>query len=511
MKRKLGQWAATHEWWALGMILTVFSGVVFGNMTRWSVWFDEAFSAYLVRFNITEIAHFTSLDVHPPLYYWLLKGWTSIFGHSTLAIRSLSLVFALVGLVGLYVVVRYITKRSSYGLAAVTAVALTPVFVRFSHEARMYTLVFAVVVWATYVLLRAMKTNRRWLWVLYGVLLAAGMFTHYFVALAWLAHWAWRYREVCAGRVKKFFAREWVWCHVLAVSLFAVWLPTAVRQFATIQVGFWIPPITPQTPINYLTDMLFYREVAQMDGWWAIAAFIAFAVVGAVLYFGLRQFIRQSRRGGVVLFVSLAVVPPILLMLLSMPPLSSSFIDRYVLYAQIALAVIISGCLLAAAKTHPVLMRHCTIILIIVALAGIGNVYYYGNYNKNTNKSIRISELMANIAEAGKAGQPVVASSPWVYYEASFYSSNTHPVYYPASTINEDYGSLAMLKEDDTGKIADLAAFAKQHRYVWYINVTENEIEPPVASWKLVKKVDAYDSINRSVEYRAGLYDTSAE
>ena len=68
-----------------------------------------------------------------------------------------------------------------------------------------------------------------------------------------------------------------------------------------------------------------------------------------------------------------------------------------------------------------------------------------------------------------------------------------------------------MLKEDDTGKIADLAAFAKQHRYVWYINVTEKEIEPPVASWKLVKKVDAYDSINRSVEYRAGLYDTSAE
>ncbi len=173
MKRKLGQWAAAHEWWALGMIVTVFSGVVLGNMTRWSVWFDEAFSAYLARFNIVEIAHFTSLDVHPPLYYWLLKGWTVIFGHSALAVRSLSLAFALVGLVGLYVVLRYITKRSSYSLAAVTATALTPVFDRFSHEARMYTLVFAIVMWATYVLLRAMKTNRRWLWVLYGVLLAA--------------------------------------------------------------------------------------------------------------------------------------------------------------------------------------------------------------------------------------------------------------------------------------------------------------------------------------------------
>ena len=88
MKRKLGQWAAAHEWWALGMIVTVFSGVVLGNMTRWSVWFDEAFSAYLARFNIVEIAHFTSLDVHPPLYYWLLKGWTVLFGHSALALRD---------------------------------------------------------------------------------------------------------------------------------------------------------------------------------------------------------------------------------------------------------------------------------------------------------------------------------------------------------------------------------------------------------------------------------------
>ena len=68
-----------------------------------------------------------------------------------------------------------------------------------------------------------------------------------------------------------------------------------------------------------------------------------------------------------------------------------------------------------------------------------------------------------------------------------------------------------MLKENDTGRISDVAAFTKQHRYVWYFDTTKNEIKPPAASWKLVKKVDVYDPINGETEYRAGLYDTNAE
>lgn len=511
MKRKFEQWAATREWWVLGVILAVFSAVVLGNITRWSIWFDEAFSAYLMRFDAAKIVHFTALDVHPPLYYLLLKGWTSIFGNSLLAVRSMSLALALVGLVGLYFVVWHITKSRQYGLAAVAAAALTPTLVRFSEEARMYTLVFAIVVWATYVLLRAVETNRRWLWVVYGGLLAASIYTHYFTALAWLAHWVWRYYEKRSGRVEKFFSREWVWCHVFAVGLFAVWLPVAARQFAMVQIGFWIPPITPQTPINYLTDMLFYREVAQMDGWWAIGAFAAFATLGAALYFGWTKLAERLGKGGASLLALMVIAPLVLLTLASLPPLKSSFVNRYVLYAQVLLAAVLALCLLAIAKTRPNFARYGAIIMTLVALIGICDVYYYGNYNKTTRHSIRTSELVAKIASAGEAGQPIISATPWIYYEASFYDSSEHPVYYLESTTRDDYGSLAMLKEDDTGRISDVAAFTKQYRYVWYFDTTKNEIKPPVASWKLVKKVDVYDPINGETEYRAGLYDTSAE
>ena len=509
MKKNLKQWAETHQYWALGGILAIFSGVALGNMTRWSIWFDEAFSAYLTRFDLLQITQFTAQDVHPPVYYWLLKIWTEVFGSSLLSVRSLSLFCALIGLVGLYFVVRYLMKSKLYGLAAVIAAALTPTLVRFTDEARMYTLVFAIVMWATYVLLRAVETNRRWLWALYGVLLAVGMLTHYFTAMAWLAHWVWRYFEKRSGRVRKFFAREWVLSHVLSLILFAWWLPMLISQFAGVQAGFWIPPVTPSSPVDYLTDALFYRDTDQLAGWGAFVAFAVFALAAIVVWRGWPVLVKRARKGGASLIASLALAPPVILMLLSMPPLKSAFISRYVLYAQVMLTVAMVLCAVMLVKARPVFACRSMVVFVLVALFGLVNVYYYGNYNKTSNLSVRTGDVMAKIASSN-SDAPVLAASPWMYYEASFYSSSKNPVYYPADTLVEDYGSLAMLKQDDTGRVDDVTAFASNHRYIWYIYSADDEVSPPGKSWKLVQSVDGYDSIDNVTKYRAGLYDTQS-
>ena len=73
--------------------LVVFAAIAFGNATRASIWFDEAFSAYLIQFSYWDILVFTAEDVHPPVYYWLLKAWSTLFGTTEFALRSLSVVF----------------------------------------------------------------------------------------------------------------------------------------------------------------------------------------------------------------------------------------------------------------------------------------------------------------------------------------------------------------------------------------------------------------------------------
>ena len=60
-----------------------------------SVWFDESYSIMLAKSSIPDLFRLTGVDAHPPFYYLLLKSWTSIFGYSELALRSLSALLAL--------------------------------------------------------------------------------------------------------------------------------------------------------------------------------------------------------------------------------------------------------------------------------------------------------------------------------------------------------------------------------------------------------------------------------
>lgn len=62
-------------------IAALYGLLTFGGITRWSIWFDEAFSAYLMRFDMGGIMHYTAADVHPPFYYLVLKLLDTIIRH----------------------------------------------------------------------------------------------------------------------------------------------------------------------------------------------------------------------------------------------------------------------------------------------------------------------------------------------------------------------------------------------------------------------------------------------
>ena len=55
-----------------------------------SIWFDESYSAYLIRGDFSDIWTLTASDVHPPFYYFCLKVWSLIFGYSDVSLRFMS-------------------------------------------------------------------------------------------------------------------------------------------------------------------------------------------------------------------------------------------------------------------------------------------------------------------------------------------------------------------------------------------------------------------------------------
>ncbi len=496
----------------LAGIIALYVAIALGNATRWSIWFDEAFSAYLMRFDLAELTAYTAADVHPPFYYWVLKGWVSLFGTTDLAFRSLSILAGALSIWLAYILVKRLFRSPRLALVASWFVAISPLVVRFGEEARMYTFALAIVLGATYALVRASerRAGKHW-WVVYAVLVAVGMLTHYFTALAWLAHWVWRYAEKRAGRIERFWTKGWILAHVGAVGLFAWWLPTAINQFVTVQVaGFWIPPLSAYTPVDYVSDTLLYQLYGETSGWWFVLFMVAVVVAGYGLYRGYSLLRRRSPEGATLL-VALSVAPAVLLAVGSLPPLSSAFVNRYVLYAQVVGVVLVGLCLALAHRKYPTIISKLAVgAFMLVLLVGIGNVYYYGNYNKNTHTSARAKETVQLITAEGTSGQPIIASSPWTYYDAVFYSSREHPVYFlDSSADGYQYGSLNMLRYSSEGKIKEVAEFTAEHRYVWYLDTRiEGEVVPPVETWKRLKSVGVHDPIENHTKYRASLFDT---
>lgn len=107
-----------------------------------SLWLDEAISANVAKnLGFLEIVkNFSINDFHPPLYYWILKLWIIFFGTSESSLRMPSIIFSLVTIYFVYLIGKKI-KNEKTGIWAAILTATNPLFLYYSQETRMYSLV----------------------------------------------------------------------------------------------------------------------------------------------------------------------------------------------------------------------------------------------------------------------------------------------------------------------------------------------------------------------------------
>lgn len=502
----------------LGLGLIVFGLITLFNAPRASIWFDEAFSRYIIQFNFLEIAQFTATDVHPPLYYWILKLWGLGFGMSEVAMRSLSVLLGAAVIVVAFLLIRRLFGRFA-GLISLLFLVVSPILIRYSDEARMYTLVSLIVMGATWLLLKATETNRRRWYVWYGILVGLGMWTHYFVALVWIAHWVWRALVIRQSTVKpslfwkKFFTKDWIIAHIVAIGVFLPWLPFMAIQVGIVQGGgFWIGPVSADTVMNYFTNIFYYLDHGQAQSWLALLLLGILTLLIVLTSKTYRKLDRLGKRH-YILIAALAFVPFVILFLLSMPPARPVFVERYLIPSTIAFSMFAAVTIVIGTGRWRPWVRALPIVIIVgMMIFGITNVYKYGNFNKNSNTHILTGELVKSIISQSAPGTPIIANSPWIFYEAVPYSTDEHPVYFIDANTEYIYGSLDMLKYRDEHKIKDMDAFEKQHPLIWYIGVTGSDDVPAYQTdWKKLRTTALHDTLSGKTEYRGTEYRVSAE
>ncbi|MBQ9017373.1 glycosyltransferase family 39 protein [Candidatus Saccharibacteria bacterium] len=439
---------------------------------RGSIWFDESYSAYLVRGDFGQIWSETAQDVHPPLFYFLLKIWSGIFGTSDFAMRFMSVFFGALAIIMAF----HLLKRWFGGKTATVAtafLALSPFLIRYGQEMRMYTLIFAIVIGATYALDLALETKKKRYYIIYAVLLALGMWTHYFTALAWLAH------VVYLTAVKKIniFKKPFLWTYALAVLLFLPWIPAFLTQTATVQQGFWIPGVTFSTLPDYLSEVTIYREFSShVDAWYALALIIWSALFGIVLYKTLKSPTKEKslaletpkkitklsltktlkkRNTSLLLLLVLVAVPPAILFVLSMPPLSSMFVSRYVTYSAILLWALVGVLVVKNFKNNKIFAMIFLVLSLGLEVVGIVNV----ETREPRGYSKEIVTLIRGLSEEG---EPTVLKDGGLQeYDFSFYSTEENPIYIVDEWTDYPWGSTYPLRDyraTTIDKLEDLKA-----------------------------------------------------
>ncbi|MFP3901731.1 MAG: glycosyltransferase family 39 protein, partial [Acidimicrobiia bacterium] len=161
---------------ALGLVLAV--GVLVRLVQRSPLWLDEALSVNIAALPVGDLFEALRHDGHPPLYYLVLHGWMQVTGEGDLAVRSLSALFGLATLPLMWVAGRRLAGRSGARWALAVA-ALSPFFVRYSTEARMYSLVMLLVVAGYLLLTDALAVPRPGRLVAIALVSGLLLLTHY--------------------------------------------------------------------------------------------------------------------------------------------------------------------------------------------------------------------------------------------------------------------------------------------------------------------------------------------
>jgi 4-amino-4-deoxy-L-arabinose transferase-like glycosyltransferase len=187
---------------ALALVCAAGAALRFATLDVQSLWYDEAVTARLLRLDLSGLLHaIPDSESSPPLYYALAWLWTRAFGTGEVGVRSLS---ALVGTATIPVVWA-LAKRiggDRAALFAATLVAVNPMLVWFSQEARAYALLVLLAALSALLWLRALEQPRAGRAAAWGVVAALALATHYYAIFVVAPQGLWLALRLPGARIR---------------------------------------------------------------------------------------------------------------------------------------------------------------------------------------------------------------------------------------------------------------------------------------------------------------------
>ncbi len=163
-----------------------FGYLSFSISRHYSLWSDEVFTVTLASLPLPEFFQRLASDVHPPLYFLLVRIIAQMFGSAEIAARGLSLFFAFCSFYLFALLVRE-TEGEETSLWGLTFLTLSPPFYLYCFMARYYSFTFLLYLTSLFFWLKWRRGETRYeIWYLLSCL--ALVWTYFASAFLLLLH-----------------------------------------------------------------------------------------------------------------------------------------------------------------------------------------------------------------------------------------------------------------------------------------------------------------------------------
>lgn len=319
------------------------------------IWLDEAFSLKIIEHSYYDMIVLTAQDVHPPLYYIILKGSVDFFSNimSNLSKISIAKVVSMIPefCLILYTILAIHKKdgRTNYiaGMFMICLIGM-PQMSLYSIEIRMYSWGLLFVTMAFFAMSQIIKENKIGHWIKFLIYSLMAAYTHYFacisVALFYVALFVWFFK------INKKMLKRWFTISLITILGYLPWLYVLIGQVLAVKKEYWIQEITIES-IKYYVSFIF-------DEYWFFGIYIL------LLLFACKKQKKWSNQEQYIIICALScVLWTVLVGVIASVLFRPVFVSRYVVPALGCLQI---GIVLAIDKLKQVRIQLVLSLLILL-------------------------------------------------------------------------------------------------------------------------------------------------
>ncbi len=355
------------------LLLLLAFGLRVWGLADHNIWWDEGVGAWAARLPAPEIVRWTAHDVHPPLYYLLLRGWWLLVGGGEFVLRFPSVVVSTLGVVAVYGFGRDLGEKKA-GLMAALLFTLSRFVITWAQEIRMYALATTLSVGALWAAVRLWRGDGWRIWAAYILTMAAALLSIYLTASVWLiVNLAFVVAWLRLRRPRRLLLR-WVTAQLGVVILFVPWMAYALPRMLTPSTS---ESLSPLFFLHLYATTLVVGVPIDVETYTAVTlAVFGVAALGTLALWRARRSAQQT--AGLTLLLLGLTLPALMTLAFSIPGnpyFARPLAPRYFLPLSICFYPLLAWGLAALTRRRRWVGALGTGLAVAVALSGLASFY----------------------------------------------------------------------------------------------------------------------------------------